>query len=210
VCVTNNPAEIPNKELPEEYIIKPNHASGRYIIVEKGDVPDWKKIIAICEKWLRMPYGLAKHEWAYQQIKPMIVVERLLRDEDGKVPMDYKLFMFQGKCKLVQVNCDRFSMHTKSLFDENWKYLDIMYNLPKGFYVEKPANFSKMLTVAEKLSKPFDFVRVDFYSIGNKLFVGELTNYPESGMGRFYPQSFDVELGEYLVIQPKYWENRRC
>ena len=65
-----------------------------------------------------------------------------------------------------------------------------------------------MLSLAQELSRKFDFIRVDFYEVKNKLYFGELTHYPESGMGKFEPSSFDFELGKYWKIKPKYWENK--
>jgi hypothetical protein len=79
--VTDKPETIPFDDLPEEYIIKSNHASGWNMIVEKTSPPvNRKQIIAQCRKWLSKPYGLKRHEWAYQKIKRKIVIEKLLRD----------------------------------------------------------------------------------------------------------------------------------
>ena len=66
-----------------------------------------------------------------------------------------------------------------------------------------------MLELAEKLSKPFDYVRVDLYSLKGKVYFGELTHYPASGINKFEPQSFDFELGSYWKIESKYWKNKQ-
>lgn len=66
--------DIPFDDLPGSYIIKPNNASGRYIIA-KGDkyfVNRHNKIIRnvtkeqlikICNDWFKTIYGLGRHEW---------------------------------------------------------------------------------------------------------------------------------------------------
>ena len=57
-----------------------------------------------------------------------------------------------------------------------------------------------MVTLAEKLSKKFLCVRVDFYSNNEKIFFGELTFYSGSGFGKFEPQEWDFKLGEMLKL----------
>ena len=63
-----------------------------------------------------------------------------------------------------------------------------------------------MLKLVEKLSKPFDHVRVDLYNLNGKIYFGELTHYPLSGMGK--PNSVNFELGRHWKIKSKYWENK--
>jgi hypothetical protein len=59
-----------------------------------------------------------------------------------------------------------------------------------NYYFEK-RRFKK------KLGKQFNFVRVDFYSLEDRIYIGELTHYPESGTGRINPKEYDFRLGEY-------------
>jgi hypothetical protein len=99
--VTNRPETIPFERLPSAFIIKPNHASGRNIIVKDGHY-NQKEIIKTCQRWLKTPYGLEKLEWAYQSIKRKIVIEELLLEE-GEVPTDFKFHMFHGKCKSILI-----------------------------------------------------------------------------------------------------------
>ena len=65
-----------------------------------------------------------------------------------------------------------------------------------------------MLELVEKLAKAFNYVRADLYNLNGKIYFGELTHYPVSGMIKFEPQSFDFELGKYWHIKLKYWENK--
>jgi hypothetical protein len=57
-----------------------------------------------------------------------------------------------------------------------------------------------MIDICRKLSEESDFVRVDLYSIGDQVFFGELTHYPEAGFGRFDPPAFDLEMGSYWTV----------
>jgi len=93
--VTDQPETIPFDRLPSAFMVKPNHASGKKIIVENGHYHP-EEIIKTCQRWLRTPYlyGLEKMEWAYQLVKRKIVIEALLREDDGKIyfkPEDFEV-----------------------------------------------------------------------------------------------------------------------
>ena len=198
--VTDKPETIPFERLPSAFMVKPNHASGSNIIVENGNF-DKKKIIKTCRRWLKTPYGLEKLEWAYQSIKRKIIIEKLLLDDDGKIAKDFNFHMFHGKCKLVRVIFDRINHLSISTFDEEWNFLSVKKpNRLQGPKIKKPKNYEIMLELAEKLSKHFDFVRVDLYNVKGKIYFGELTHYFASGMGKFEPSSFSFELGKYWKI----------
>ena len=53
-----------------------------------------------------------------------------------------------------------------------------------------------MMEIASKLSKPFTYCRVDFYSIGEKVYFGELTHYTSSGYEPFSDYDLDLAFGE--------------
>ena len=204
--VTNKPEDIPFEKLPSAFIVKSNHASGRYIIVEDGHY-NKEKIINTCRRWLKTPYGLDKLEWAYQSIKRKIVIEKLLREEDGKIPKEFNFHMFHGQCKLVNVVFDKMNNPSISCFDGKWNFLAVKIpNLPQGLNIKKPKNYEIMLELAEKLAKPFDHIRMDFYNLNGKIYFGEFTHYTASGIGRFEPSSFAFELGKHWKVEPQYWK----
>lgn len=63
-----------------------------------------------------------------------------------------------------------------------------------------------MLEIAEKLSKPFDLVRVDFYETkSGELIFGELTFSPNAGLITFAPDNDTVqkELGKLYKMPPR-------
>ena len=213
--VTCRPETIPFNELPDEYIIKPNHGWASYIIAEnvKGNkkytiktpkktysLADTKEvrieIIKVCKIWLSTNYGVKKNMWAYQKIKPLIIIEKLLRDSFGNIPDDYKFFMFHGKCKRITVCAERLSNLTFTEYDINWNLLNFSVGKP-GKPVKKPEALDQMMLISEKLSKDFDFVRIDLYFADNNIYCGEITHYPLSGLGKITTTEFDFELGKY-------------
>jgi hypothetical protein len=206
--VTDKPESIPFEKLPSAFIVKPNHASGLKIMVENGHY-NKEEIIKTCKRWLKTPYGTEKLEWAYHPIKRKILIERLLRESSGNIPKEFYFYMFHGKCKLVYVICDKKDNPSRSFYDEKWNYLSVKNKtLPQGAKIGKPKNYEIMLELAEKISKPFDHIRVDFYNINGMIYIGELTHYSVSGRLKFEPQSYDFLLGKYWKIEPEYWKNK--
>jgi hypothetical protein len=203
--VTDRPETIPFYKLPEEYIIKANHGSGWNIIVEKNSAIDKKAIIRKCNYWLGSSYGAFGNEWAYQEIKRKIIIEKLVRDEKGKLPTDYKFHMIHGECIFIQIDFDRHTNHKRSLFDENWNLINALHAHPIGSHIKKPDNLEEMLALSKLLAKPFDCIRVDLYSINNKIYFGELTNYHGGGTNNFTPISVDFELGKSWKLEENYW-----
>ena len=122
------------------------------------------------------------------------------KNEDGSIE-DFKFFCFNGKYKALCVDKDRYSNHIRGFWDENLQYLDDVKsdheNIKNGYQL--PQNIKEMISVAEKLSDGFPFVRVDLYNIEGKVYFGELTFYPWSGYVNFYPDSFDFKLGSYFT-----------
>ena len=206
--VTDKPENIPFERLPSAFIIKPNHFSGSNIIVKNDDF-NKKEIIVTCRRWLKTFYGMDMLEWAYQSIKRKIIIEKLLFDDDGMIPKDFKFNIFHGKCKLIFVEFDRMGNLSQSYFDENWNFLPVKKTIrPQGPKIRKPKNYEIMLELAEKIAKDFDYVRVDLYNINGKIYFGELTHYSASGRGKLEPSFFDFKLGKYWKIKPEYWKNK--
>ena len=64
----------------------------------------------------------------------------------------------------------------------------------------KPKNIEKMISLAATLSKDFMFVRVDFYEINGKLYLGELTFTPGAGFFRYKTPETNKLVGNMLAL----------
>ena len=79
--------------------------------------------------------------------------------------------------------------------------MEVKRNHPNSsIEIAKPKNYEIMIELAEKLSKGIPFVRVDFYEIEGKLYFGELTFFPGSGLTEFIPEKYDNILGDMLEL----------
>lgn len=198
---TNNPQDIVQEKLPDfPIIIKTNHNSSGGIIIKDKQSVNWKRVRFDLKKLLHENYFYSSREWQYKNIKPSIVVEKLLLDENGNIPYDYKMHCFNGKLVFTQVDLDRQTNHTRNLYDNYWKFIPCKWIYKNGKQIEKPATYDKMQLLAEKIAEDFIYVRVDFYVIQKKLFFGELTFHSESGYGKFEPESYDQYFGSLLNL----------
>lgn len=199
--VWDDPTAIPFDALPESYVLKVNHGSGQNIFCRETARLNRPKIRAQLAQWLRRSEYWHSREWAYKDIPPRILCERLLSDEQGNVPADYKIFCFNGQPGMIQVDIDRFAEHQRDLFDSEWQPLPFSLEYPPtGQAIPRPATLDVMLSAAKTLSQGFPFVRVDLYSIRDRVIFGEMTWYPEGGLGHFMPESADRALGDLLNL----------
>jgi hypothetical protein len=186
--------------LPKSFVLKPNHGSGWLRVVDDRRTVQRDELVRLAREWLASDFNIVGREWAYRDISRAVYAEELLRGPEGDLPADYKLFVFGGKVRLIQVDRDRFARHTQVLFDEHWNAIDGTIRAAQGLPLPAPASLAAMIAAAEALSARVDFVRVDLYDIGGKPYFGEFTHYPNKGLNRFQPASLDELLGSYLRL----------
>ncbi|GAG95136.1 unnamed protein product, partial [marine sediment metagenome] len=191
---------IPFENLQKPYIIKANHGCSWNIIVENS--LDRVAVLHRLNRWLIGKFGIKRYEWAYSEIKPLILIEKLLKDKNDNIPNDYRFWMFDGKCKLISVTSKRFTNKKFTYYNTNWNKLNVKRYGIETDIIKKPTKLKEMISLAEKLSIDFDFVRIDFFVVDEDIYCGEISHYPTAGMARFEPQEFDFKLG-------KYWNLRR-
>ena len=202
--VTEDPDEIPFDDLPEEYIIKPNHGSGWHIIVEKGNPARPKEIVSKCRKWLRKTYGRSRMEWAYSSIAPLIMVEKLLKDSQGDLVPDFKFHVFNGRIEWVFILNDRFGEPSGARYDINFNRMDSSFSkYNEATEIIKPQGFEKMVDIAERLAGSLDYVRVDMYNVDGKIYFGEFTIYPSSGLNKM-DRAMDLYMGRKLELDLRF------
>jgi hypothetical protein len=196
--------DIPFHELPDKFVLKANHTNNCHLIVTDKSTLDYKKVVKLCNKWLRKSqYHRRGQEWAYKDVKPKIVVEKLLEQPGRESLIDYKFYCFNGVAKFVDVHIDRASDHKQTCFDLDFNVLP--YGKGRTYTssskdVEKPSNFKEMIEIANLLSQKLPFVRVDLYAIAGKTIFGELTFYPSDARKAFHPEKYNKLVGDYFIL----------
>ena len=203
IGVWNSVDDIDWDSLPNQFVLKWNHDSGSIIIFKDKrnlDIETAKHQLRPGAKRSGYWYG---REWPYKNVKPCIIAEKYMVDESGTELKDYKFFCFAGKVKCKKVDFGRFKEHHANYYDTEMNLLPFgEANLPPVYnhIIEKPTNFEKMVELAMKLSNGIPFIRVDFYNINGKIFFGELTLYPASGMGQLTSKDWDKKLGDWIKL----------
>lgn len=177
------------------YVLKANNGSGANVFVRSADNVDWDAIEAGCRTWLATSHARWAAEWAYAKIAPKLMVEPHLGDP-SRLPLDYKLFVFGGSVRFVEVDTDRAIGHKRTFFDRQWRRQPFSLGYPIDLRpIARPASLEAMIAAAERLGAGFSFVRIDFYDIDGAPRFGEMTFYPDAGIARFSPDPVDLEFG---------------
>ena len=110
--------------------------------------------------------------------KKILCEEFIHNDCDSAIP-DYKVYCFNGIPRAIFVMHGRDTEIKTEFFDTDWNKLPNSNNYGEPLVpTPKPKCLDKMLNVSTTLSKPFPFVRCDYYVVKNKLYFGELTFTP--------------------------------
>jgi hypothetical protein len=194
---TDNYESISEDKLPHyPVIIKTNHASGQVFIIKDKTIQNFDEIRSSLKYQLRNNFYHGLREIQYKNIAPCIIVEKLLQDEWGNVPKDYKVHCFNGKPKYIQIDTGRYVDQKRVIYDTNWNFIDIKWKEQEG----KPVTLDKMIELATLLSKSFIYVRVDFYEVKGKLYFGELTFTPGAGKQKFESLDIDRLWGDKIQL----------
>ncbi len=140
-------------------------------------------------------------EFAYRGLRPKVIVEELIKPKIGVGLVEVKAFVFNGDVEFFRVFVGGVGQ------GKEYIYLDRAGNkLPITFSVgqeesphleEAPSTawLSEVTSLARKVSKGLDFIRVDFLTSGEDIYIGELTNYPMAGNFHLRPELYEAELG---------------
>ncbi len=204
IGVYNSVDEIDFNKLPNKFVLKCNHASGFNIICQDKTKLNIKETKKKLEKWLKTDYWKYVAEVQYKNVEKKIICEKYLESKDQNSIEDYKIYCFNGKPKFCLLCVERNLGKPKYFyFDKEWNLLRINQagkDAPENFTIPKPESIDKMYEYAEKLAKPFEFVRVDFYDYKSKPIFGELTFTPAGCVDLDYFEDVDKKLGDMLKI----------
>ncbi|ENO16888.1 hypothetical protein J057_01750 [Marinobacter nanhaiticus D15-8W] len=168
-------------DYPADCVIKPTHMSGEVMFRREGSPVDFKRMA----RWFDSNYYNWTREANYRPLKPKVIVEPYIFG--GESCEDYKIFCVNGEPKMIWVDLDRQGAPRRNFYTTDWELLPVSMVYRQGKDIPKPANLTEMLDVARQLSRDFSMIRVDLYSNGEKLLVGELTNCSEDARGRVVP-----------------------
>ena len=209
--VWDKPEDIDWDALPNEFVLKTTHGggSGGVVICKDKKTFDRNKAILTLRDSMNGDIYRSLREWPYKDVKKRVLAEKYMAPKDMvNNPIydlsDYKFFCFNGEPKYCQVIRDRHSKESIDFYDMNWRHQEFVGLNPiasNGINpVPRPLLLDDMICVCHKLSKNMKFVRIDMYVIDNRIYFGEITFYPASGMGLFNPDKWNEELGNLISL----------
>lgn len=193
--------EINFEKLPNKFVIKCTHDSGGAILCKNKKFFDANEAKKKINFNLKNDYYYHAREWPYKYVKPRIIIEEYMEDKKNKKIVDYKFFCFNGKANYCLVCSDREENLKETFFDFKWNLAPFKRkNHDIDNTLKKPDNLDLMINLAQKLSKKVPFIRVDFYEVNGNVYFGELTFYPASGLSKFEPEEWDLNLGNMIEL----------
>ncbi len=204
--VWNSPQEICWESLPQQFVLKTTHGGGGVgvVVCKDKNMLNKKKAISQLSKSMRISGFERLKEWPYKDVQHRVLAEQYVEDVENHQLVDFKFHCFNGVPKVVLVCQNRYSGDgfSKDFYDMDWNHLQISRELNGNSktLMQKPSEFEKMVKIAKTLSQNIPFVRIDLYLANHKIYFGEYTFFPASGLSNFYPDNWDYIFGEWLEL----------
>jgi len=178
------------------YYLKSNHGWGRQMpITLPVDESEKLAINAKLVKWLKKPHGQRLGLWWYETVKRNVFLEEDLRLDDGDAP-DWKFFVCNGKVILLQLDTGRQTNHHQNLYERDGTPIDGEMYFKKGQARVMPDFLPQMIEIAEGNGSNFDFIRVDLFTKGDTIYLGEITLVPNGATLPIKSPELDKRLGD--------------
>ena len=197
--------DIDFDKLPDKFVVKTNIGNGGVgcqLVQDKSKLNIDKLKCDFCnlmQEW-NSPY-YQSYQPAFKNVTPRIIIEEYMPIREGDA-LEYKMFCFHGEMKFCLIELDYFGLKpARAIYTKEFEQLPFtIRNLSIKTLKEKPQQYDEMVKIAEKLSKDFPFVRVDFYIVNNRIYLSELTFNSGAGMSVFTPREWDYKIGEWLDL----------
>ena len=197
--------EIDFDALPDQFVLKCTHDSGGLVVVRDKANLDRAAAKAKIDDSLKQNYYLHGREWPYKNVRPRIIAEKYMEDQDQKRLFDYKFYCFHGEPKYLYISEGLENHETAkiSFLTLDWEFAEFGRSDFRPFreLPPKPQSFEQMVETAKKLAAGHSFLRVDLYCIQGKIYFSELTFTPCGGCMPFQPEEWDRKLGDFLVLK---------
>lgn len=199
--------EIDWDVLPQKFVLKWNFSNGGNIICSDKSKLDRKQAIKELNRFQKIKPHLKYAEPQYD-VEKVLLCEKFIETQNGEAPVDYKFYCFNGEAKYVLCCYGRSIDHKPAFyfFDKNWelkRFNKMGKEAPEGFTMPKPEGMDDLFHYAEILSKPFPFVRADFYLENGKAYFGELTFTPGGGYDMNRLPETQLKFGQMVNLPPK-------
>ncbi|MEO1160228.1 MAG: ATP-grasp fold amidoligase family protein [Pseudomonadota bacterium] len=211
--VGTNWDDIPENMLAVPAVLKSNHASGHLVFLN-GQAPDRARLKKLTDRWLARPYGQKNGEWGYRDIDRKLFVEELIQGDSGEPLEDFNAYVMNGKVQHMHCLRERHGRNpTTSRYDREGNQFEAQHSATfTAVSVDPPAQYQKIVELAERLGAGFDHMRCDFYLCSGQIYFSEMTVYSAAGFpeseGRLrtaWTASWDLRQSWFLTAPQSGW-----
>lgn len=203
--VYDRPDEIDWAGLPQKFALKCTHGCGFNVICDDKDRLDRRQTLDQLGRWLKIRYGRYAAEVHYSYMQPRIICEKYIETSAGLLPNDYKLYCCNGEPIVTLICSERQTAVRYDYADNDWQRLDLG---DSSYYSDqlpqRPGCHAAMIEYARILSRPFPFVRLDFYDDNGAPVLGEMTFTPGAAMAICYKDSGLRWIGDRIKLPERY------
>jgi hypothetical protein len=192
VRILKGPADLQKTDLTTDCLIKAAHGSGWNIDIVKTPMR-LEHARKILESWNKIYSPGVENQ--YGKLQPRFFIEKKVNDYEHGVTGLANTFSIRCiRGKAISFHIKRKDKFTAWLLP-SWQI--VVQQIPTSIKIPKES--AKMIELAEKLAKPFEFVRIDFYLDKKRnIFFSEFTFTPNAGQ-QFYPMPIEFHLGSRWV-----------
>lgn len=205
LAVYKNVEDIDITSLPDQFVLKCTHDSGGIAICRDKEQFNAEATFKKLRHFLNRDYYKWCREYPYKDVPRCILAEQYIGGETCDL-WDYKFLCYNGKCKQIEVCTGRYlDKLCFDYFDPEWRHLPFVSDKMASnadFSIPRPCNLTKMIELANKLAGTIaiPFVRIDFYSVEEKIYFGEITFSHKGGFVQFYPPEWNHILGDMIHL----------
>ena len=184
IRILDSPVDFSESDINANNMVKTSHGSGWNINMNSATNVDNVKFML--QRWNRA-YSITERQYTY--IKPRFFIEEKVNGPTGNADV-YMFRCIHGQP--VSIGLKRGNIQNS--YDINWNPVAVV----QIKNVEKPVHLDNMLSLAVRLSSPFEFVRIDFYYVEGVIYFSEYTFTPAAG-AQVFPMNIEEELGAMWV-----------
>ena len=196
--------------LPNRWVLKPNHSSGRYALIDSTAEPiDWVRLVNVANRWLlpdEEEQGLG--HWGYSAARHLLFAEE--RVGDGSVATSIRVWTVGGLPLYYSVDLATTLGWRIKTYDADFNRVerpeDHINLVEERSAIDAMSESGKeeISVVAAALAKPFDQQRCDLYLESGQLWFGEYATYSAGGLGARLPERDEAIAAKWrLPTDPK-------
>ena len=200
--IYDSPDEINIEDIPEQFVLKATHGCDMNYICRKKEDTDIRDLQRRMKMWMKINTAYVSLEMHYRTISPRIICEKYIESGDNPLT-DYKIHCSDGKARFILVCSYGHGKRYLDVFSRSWKHLPVVVGAEENPDRPcRPEQLEEMCVMAENLAEGIPFVRIDLYTVGHKVYFGEMTFTPATGVLFHFSDEFLMEEGKYCTIVP--------